>query len=203
MRIFAVDLERSGQNVTTNFTTQIGVCCLESTLFDVNDPSKCIVSTFCEYLPQPANTEWEDRCVEQFWKKNPELYRSTLEGIEKASDNVMKRFIDWIDLYKNPDATQNLLITDNSAFDFVCLAPLVAPYRSLLYLFGEYEQTPVDVCSYYLGRLKRNIPATNTWKSRSAYDGAPNFKDILSLTSHNAGDDAKIIGLNFLWVNEN
>jgi hypothetical protein len=200
MRIFSVDLERSGQSVSQHFTTQIGVVCFESTLFDENDPKKCIISTFSEYLPQPEGTCWEERCVKEFWEKNPELYEKHKNGVANARDDVMQRFIEWVDANKDPNLEQNLLITDNSAFDYVCLAPLIAPYRSLLYLFGDYQQTPLDVVSYYLGLQRRNVPATNTWAARSSHKLAPKFKEILNLQAHDAGADATVIGLNYLWV---
>jgi hypothetical protein len=203
MRIFSVDLERSGQSVSKHFTTQIGVVCFESTLFDENDPGKCIISTFSEYLPQPENTCWEERCVREFWEMNPELYQRNKNGVAQAKSDVMERFVKWIDEHKDLDPTENLLITDNSAFDYVCLAPLLAPYRSLLYLFGYYEQTPLDVTSYYLGLQQRNIPDTHTWGARSSCGGAPKFSEMLNLTQHDAGSDATMIGLNYLWVTNN
>jgi hypothetical protein len=202
MRIFSVDLERSGQSVLYHFTTQIGVVCFESTLFNANDPKKCVLSTFSEYLPQPENTCWEERCVKEFWEKNPELYNKHKTGVANARPDTMSRFIEWIDEHKDPNPEQNLLITDNSAFDYVCLAPLVAPYRSLLYLFGDYQQTPLDVVSYYLGLQRRNVPATNTWGARSSHKLAPKFSEMLNLTAHDAGSDATVIGLNYLWIGD-
>ena len=203
MRIFSVDLERSGGGVTQNFTTQIGVCVLDSTLFDANHPEKCIISTFSEYLCQPENTSWEEDCVKRFWEKNPTLYEKTKEGILSADPLAIDRFVEWVDQHKDPDPKNNLLISDYSAFDFVCLAQLLANHRSLLYLFGEYEQTPLDTTSYYLGLQRRNVPETNTWYSRNSYKDAPDFRKLLSLENHDAGADATAIGLNFLWVSSN
>lgn len=204
MRIFAVDIEASGQFPAENFVTQIGMCCVESTLFDPANVKASIVSTFSTYLPQPEGKGWEERSVNEFWLKNPVIYDETLAGIKTAGNEGIVRMLAWIDEHKDPNPEQNLLISDNSAFDFVFLSKVLEPYhRSLLYLFGAYEQTPIDVSSFYLGVANRNIPKTNTWGSLRAASGttpAPNYFEELGLTQHDAGSDATVIALHFLRI---
>lgn len=205
MKIFAIDLERTGQYGKYNFTTQAGICCLDTDILDVtNVETLNNIPSFSTYLPQPEGAEWEDRCVTQFWEKNPELYAKTKNNVANASDDGIVRLLEWIDLHKDPNPANNLLITDNAAFDFVFFSELIAPYRrSLLYLFGEYETQPLDVGCYYLGLLKRNIITGGTWNKNSVFEGCPNFVQLLNLTPHDAGHDAINIGLKFLYVQKN
>jgi hypothetical protein len=215
MKIFAIDLERSGQYGKFNFTTQVGICCLdtdkfsESLLFKPsfdkeNDKDYSQLENipyFSTYLPQPENTEWEPRCVKEFWEKNPELFEKTKNSVKNAGTDGVERMLEWIERNKDPNPANNLLITDNAAFDFVFFSELIAPYkRSLLYLFGEYETQPLDVGCYYLGLLKRNIITGGTWNKNSVFDGCPNFVKLLNLTPHDAGHDAINIGLKFIFV---
>ncbi len=206
MRIFAVDIEASGQFPGENFVTQVGFCCVESNNYNPDDIRSSIVSTFSTYLPQPEGTNWEERSINEFWLKNPKIYEETLAGIKNAGYEGINRLLSWIDEHKDPNPDQNLLITDNSAFDFIFLAKILENrHRSLLYLFGAYEQTPIDVSSYYLGIASRNIPKTNTWGSfRAACDtlklSPRNYFEELSLTPHDAGSDATVIALQFLNI---
>lgn len=205
MKIFAIDLERTGQYGKINFTTQVGICCLDTDKIDINniiiDNNKMGISIFSSYLPQPEGSGWEDRCVTQFWEKNPELYELTKKNVENADSNAVEKMLAWIDENRDPDPAKNILITDNSAFDFVYFAELLVPYqRSLLYLFGEYESQPIDVGNYYLGLLNRNIIRDGCWGNKKILGDCPDFFKLLNLTQHNAGHDALVIGLKFIYV---
>ena len=207
MLIFAVDIEASGQHPKNNFATQVGMACIDVSKYDPLNVKECIVSTFSTYLRQPEGTEWEARCVSEFWKKNPIIYEETTQGIVDAPENGIEQLLNWINEHKDANPENNVLITDNSAFDFVFLSKILENHcqRSLLYLFGAYENTPIDVSSFYLGLSKRNIHKNGTWSSlksacASLNTTLPSFKEMLELTPHDAGSDALIIALNYTHI---
>jgi hypothetical protein len=167
MKIFAVDIEASGQNTATNFAVQLGMACVDSELYDPENPSQCIVSQFSTFLPQPVGTEWEPRCVIQFWEKNPELYARAKEGVANAPPlaEAVSQLLQWIKTHQDLNAANNLLISDCASFDFVFLAHILKDhsYPSLLYLFGDFENIPIDTQSFEMGLGKRNIALKGTW----------------------------------------
>lgn len=205
MKVFAVDIEASGQNTAVNFAVQIGMACIDSDLYDPQNPLNCVVSKFSTYLPQPPETEWEPRCVAQFWEKNPELYLKAQNGVDNAPSDAVENLLKWIKEHQHPDASQNLLISDCASFDFVFLAHILQDhsYPSLLYLFGDFENIPIDTQSFELGLGKRNIAAKGTWGSETPACEAlnttmPDFKTLIpEFLAHDAGDDALLIALKF------
>lgn len=202
MRIFAIDLETSGQCTKTNFVIQIGACCIDDDKYWEGNPEACVVSRFSTYLPCPVGREWEPRCVEEFWSKHPETLARANNGVFEAKDDGVSRFLAWVKEHQDPDAAKNLLVSDNAAFDMVFLASVLPPGRSLLYLFGAYKNSPIDTHSFSLGVANRDVGMNGC---NDADAGAlQNLKTVFPAFKtnhdHDAGNDAVVVGLKFVHI---
>jgi len=203
MRVFAIDLEATGQCTKTNFVTQIGACCIDSAKYDPLNTGACIVSRFSTYLQQPAGRGWEERCVSEFWAKHPEQWEKTKRGVAEAPADGVERFLAWIKETQDPDAAKNVLVCDNSAYDFVFLDSVLPPGRSLLYLFGDYENSPMDTHSYSLGVAERNI-ALGEGCNKADKGALARLNTVFPTFpvehDHDAGNDAQVINLKFAHI---
>lgn len=204
MRIFAIDLEAAGQCPKENFVTQIGACCIDSSKYDPEEPLSCVVSKFSTYLRQPEGRVWEERCVKEFWEKHPEQWEITKRGVLDAPADAVGNFLKWVKENQDPDAAKNVLVCDNGAFDFAFLQSVLPPGRALLYLFGDYENSPIDSHSYSLGAAERNV-ASHADGCNRADKGAlkrlkTEFPKFGVEHDHDAGNDAVVVGLKFTHI---
>jgi hypothetical protein len=110
-----------------------------------------IVATHKFYFPQPEGKIWEERCLNEFWKKpeNKELYETTLENVKNAPpiNKSMAAFKQWVlDVTKGKKVC---IVFDTAGFD-QSWVDLYLQDTSCLYLLGYYQQTR-DITSYKLG----------------------------------------------------
>lgn len=95
--------------------------------------------------------EWEERCVEEFWKKNPERYEETLDSTDIAMHScheVVANFVDWIrDLAKDRTC---VVVSDNMIYDGGALKYFADV--DVIYLLGKGRYTPCyETSSVYYG----------------------------------------------------
>ncbi len=192
MFVVAVDVETSGPCPKSNFLIEIGLCCVDTSKYNPEQPTECVVSEFSSYVRKPVDREWQPQCVEQFWSKNPELFdraRLTIKSPETPTqDEVGESCVAWI--ASLPPGTK-ILVTDMAAFDFIWLQHLLPPGVTLLYLFGKYEMDPVDVTSFYSGLMRKPLGSTHSVSALTT----DMFNRIPKGSAHRAVDDARYIAL--------
>lgn len=189
VNILGLDVEASGQGLKTNFMTQLG-----GALVDPNTMEK--IAGFNEYLPQPEGTTWEERCVVEFWEKNPERYEETKKGVANAKpiEEVMQRFKDWAKEVSKIKKT--FIVFDTPGFDQAWIDYYLGD-MSCLYLTGSYEQ-PIDISSYMSGAGKGAFDGSSK-KDFSKAIGKEFPKWNVS-HDHHPENDATVIALNACFV---
>lgn len=186
--LLAIDIEASGQGLRTNFMTCIGAAYI--------DPGGKVLGTFSEYLSQPEGTCWEQRCVDEFWLKFPDLYEETKIKVGSAAPakEVMKRFKEWVqEISKNK---KTLIVFDTSGFDQAWVDYNLED-TSCLYLLGYYSK-PFDISAYMLGFAKADFDSSSK-KSFVSTTGV-NFPKWDVSHDHNPANDATVTGLNAWFV---
>ena len=140
--ILSLDVETTGKGVCKHFMTQLGAALVSVETGDV-------VASFVSYLAQPPGTEWEERCVEQFWKKHPERYTNTLEAVKYAPQphEVMARFKEWV-LVKT-EGKNVTIVCDTAGFDVAWINHYLQD-ESCDFLLGYYK-SPRDLSSASVG----------------------------------------------------
>lgn len=187
-----IDVETSGQGLRTNFMT-----CFGAAIVDVK--TKTVVSTFKSWLKQPENTCWETRCLVEFWEKNPELYKNTLEHIKTADSReiVMPLFKKWV--LENTKDKKTMICFDTPGFDQAWIDYYLED-TSCLYLLGYYQQ-PTDISSYMRGFAKAPF---NSNSKKSFVSATGKEFPVWSVShDHDPVNDATCIALNAAWVIEN
>jgi hypothetical protein len=205
MRILSISINTSGPSPKKHFITELGAVFFDKNKFNEKSPETSIIAQFKCFLPQPANLSWCGEKLNNFWKKNPEIYINTMKQIASATltdPNVAESFINWVRRNQDSRPEYNLLICNNAAVDFVFLSRLLEDtIPNLEYIFGkETHQNPQDVSSFYLGK-NRSVTYVGDNPDESAYKDAPNFQEIMKLQEHNALDAACLLGLKYLYVN--
>lgn len=208
--LLAIDVEASGRNVETNFMPAFGAC-----VVDVEE--KRVVNEFLAYLEQPPGTEWEQRCLDEFWnnanygKDGKTQMQLLVEARERHGtepcEAAIRRFVDWAQSMSKRYKDELLVVSDTAAFDTTWMNVYLSKYNrpnqcvSLLYLTGEYR--PVrDVSSFYHGaagrlqawggakRVMERVQGSNEW---------PAWVTAVE-ADHNPLNDAKHIGLQAVHV---
>ena len=106
------------------------------------------IGGFNEYASM-VGLEWEERCVKEFWEKNPERYAETLEKTMNATltcAQVVEKFIEWVrEMAKDRKC---IIVSDNMIYD----GGLLKYYSGIdvMYLLGEWT-VYFETASYYYG----------------------------------------------------
>jgi len=197
-KFIAFDIEASG-GTRFNSIVQLG-----AVLYDVQ--ANKVLSTFNEYaavLPE----QWDTRCLEEFWMKNPDMYQNALLQCAKATKDqygVMDAFVAWVQALTK-DHEIDFLITDNAGFDgaFLKLASTDA-----LYMLGKYKSI-IDVSNVYHGMYMNAFRTTTKpsgMKSRdvalAALKTTKEFKSSVE-HDHNPVNDATVMAEFFAFVLNN
>ena len=186
--LLAIDVEASGQGLRTNFMT-----CLGSALIS---PEGKVLGTFSSYLKQPENCVWEQRCIDEFWSKYPELFEETKKRVADAREasEVMSSFKKWVlDITKDK---KTLIVFDTSGFDQAFIDYNLGD-TSCMYLLGHYE-APFDISSYMLGVAE--APFDNSSKKSFCKAKAVEIPKWPVEHDHNPVNDAIVTGLNAWFV---
>ena len=188
--LLAIDVEATGQGLRTNFMTRIGAAYIS--------PDGIVLGTFSEYLAQPPNCTWEQRCLDEFWSKHPELYEETVLRVASAApaSEVMARFKKWVqDITKDK---KTLIVFDTSGFDQAWVDYNLED-TSCMYLLGpDRFECPFDISSYMLGLAQAPFDAS----SKKSFEKFLNVKIPKWPVDHdhNPANDATVTGLNAWYV---
>jgi len=187
--VLAIDVEATGQGLRTNFMTAIGAA-----LVQCGSGEK--VAGFQSYLAQPEATDWEQRCVDEFWSKFPDVWEETKKKVAAAShpDVVMDRFRKWV-LEVTKDKKVKIVF-DTSGFDQAWVDYYLGNI-SCLYLLGYYDQ-PMDISSYMRGVGKGGFGDSGK-KSFTKATGIE-FPEWEEKHDHNPENDATCIAKNAAFV---
>lgn len=204
--IVAIDLECGGGCTPKHGFTQLG-----AVLMRMEDSA--VLASFNEYSNMQG-FEWEERCVEEFWKKNPERYQETLAGIafsQSTPAQVVDHFYAWLDEHTKDKKDATYIISDNAAFDLGILK-CFSTQRDTMYSFGKYRSM-VDVSDVYNGLSLRpvTIDLLNGSSKEQALEGLnklrlsyglgplqlPEFTHVSH--THQPVDDATVMGLYFCF----
>lgn len=197
--LLGLDVEASGMGLRTNFLIQIGLA-----LVDVEKGT--VVDSFSSYVAQPPGTTWEERCVKDFWEKNPEQYERAKIGLASApsSDEVAKELMKWVEsVVADPDNTR--LVVDTAGFDAARLDMLLGS-RSHAYLFTDpttkrpkYTDA-LEISSWYFGVANVCDPDASSWKESLRALGEEAETDFGVAHDHDAANDAAVIALRAAWA---
>lgn len=145
--VIAFDFEAAGGVPLKHGFTELGAVC-----FDMVNGN--VIDSF--YLSASMkNFEWEPRCLEEFWLKNPNLYEETKKCVYAPDVQdprvVIKHFYNWCQDIKK-DYPDVYMITDNSTFD-----------SGILKYFSDFDtyyflgppMDIVDVSAVYMGIQRR------------------------------------------------
>ncbi len=190
--ILAIDVETTGQGLKTNFMTCIGAALIKC-------GSCTVVDTFESYLKQPDGTCWEQRCVDEFWSKFPDLFEKTKIEISNAlpADIVMKKFLDWV--LKVTKDRKCVIVFDTAGFDQSWVDYNIG-HTSCSYIMGYYKPTR-DISSYMLGLAKLGVHGYGA-KASVVKIAKEDFPVWNVNHDHNPSNDAAVTGLNASWVSK-
>lgn len=127
--VIGFDFECAGGVPALNGFTQMGA---SAHLLSTGEK----IAGFNEYAKMEG-LEWEERCVKEFWEKNPERYAETLEKTKNAKmtcSEVVEAFIDWAKGVSK--FRQCVFVSDNMIFDGGLLKYYAK--RDVMYILGRY-----------------------------------------------------------------
>lgn len=200
MYFLAVDIESTGRGTGVHFVPCFGAC--------IVGPDGKVIGTFKRYLAQPANREWEERCVEQFWNKFPDMYGKTLEEIRTAGavPAVMAEFRAWV--HEVTDDKDAHIVFDTASYDGAWLETLLGETSSNYLMrkrndkgeLEEYYRPTRDISSYLLGAAGAPFGKS----------GMKAFCERFGLQrpvwavkpDHDPGNDATCIALDAWWAHK-
>lgn len=173
--VIGFDFEAAGGNPSKNGFTQLGASAHEFV-------SGKKLGGFNKYANMEG-FEWEPRCVEQFWKKNPERYEETLAGIAAAEHScaeVVQQFVEWArEISKDRKC---VFVSDNMIFDGGILSHFMGD--EVMYLLGGTTKTVYfETSSVYYGmfsavKRRRIDHASDDWSSSGiALDALSSIKN--------------------------
>jgi hypothetical protein len=188
--VLALDVEASGQGIRTNFMTAIGAAL-------VNGKTLEKVAGFQSYLAQPEDTCWEQRCVDEFWSKFPDVWEETKKRVASAEqpEVVMDRFRHWV--LEVTKGKKVKIVFDTSGFDQAWIDYYLGNI-SCLYLMGYYDQ-PMDISSYMrgVGKAGFDISGKKSFVKAMQLDKFPEWEEK---HDHNPENDATCIAKNACFV---
>jgi hypothetical protein len=131
-----------------------------------------VVAKYSSYVAQPEGTDWEQRCVDEFWSKHPEMYQRTLAEVARAppAEQVAASVLLWIQMTL-PDQRSTRLVVNTPGFDLCWLDHLLRD-PSHLYIFcdgnGERVYTDVLELSSWLHGLRGNCDPNGSSSAAAA-----------------------------------
>ena len=151
----SIDLEAAGSLPLKN-----GFLCLGSTL--VRFPQYEEIATFKKWASMEGY-QWDEACVERFWKKNPALYAEALEETKRSKLSpfqVVQLYFEWLEEHTGT-LTNVQLISDNPAYDVAYLRVFGGDH-DIFYAFknkaGERVYTDIiDTTSFFVGVSHRYV----------------------------------------------
>lgn len=197
--VVAIDFEAAGGVPSKN-----GFLSLGATIYSVTKQKE--ISSFYSWASMEGY-EWEERCVNEFWKKHPELYaEAMLQTSAKKQPSpyeVIDNFIIWIFRHVLTGPIANIyLISDNVAFDVATLR-YFSTKQDIMYMFTDRDKNFVyrdiiDTGSFYygLGHIPLDVQTIDSISSKKTakkviLNGEYNTKE--TRVEHNALDDAREI----------
>lgn len=195
--LLGLDVEASGMGLIRNFLIQIGLALVEV------ETGK-LVAQFQSYVRQPPGTDWEPRCVAEFWSKHPALFERARAEVQDAppAGDVSQTLLDWVrEHVKDPEHTH--LVVDTPGFDLAWLDVLLGD-RSHLYLFERdgkpMYQDVLDVSSWYLGLGRECDPGASSKKTSLRALGETHEPVLGVVHTHSAADDAAHTATRAAWA---
>lgn len=195
--VLAVDFEGAGGVISKHGITRVG-----ASLHDLDTGKK--LAGFNSYVNRKGY-EWEERCVEEFWKKNPKLYKETLEETEKATMSpyeVIAEFIEWAQ--QKVGDNDCYLISDNVAYDIALLRYFST--IDIMYIFGKYQSVR-DISSAYVGMamLQEKVKCTSQtsgkrMKALTYLTDKKDFPDFGVTHDHNPENDAATMAYQWCYI---
>lgn len=156
-----IDVEGTGQCMRTNFMPRFGAAVVEI------ETGVC-VDRFCTFVKPPSPSHgWEQRCLDEFWLKTPEMAQKHAEivaALETAPtpDEAGAAFMTWIGTLVARFGADALMFTsDTAGYDYAWLSSVLPKGTSLLYAFGSYR--PVFACSNFYGGVAGVTPRRSLW----------------------------------------
>lgn len=139
--VIGFDFECAGGIPRENGFTQLG-----ASAHELDTGIK--IGGFNEYANM-TKLEWEERCVKEFWEKNPERYAETLQETTRAPltcEQVVAKFIEWA--REIAKGRKCIFLSDNMIYD----GGLLKYYSGVdvMYLLGEWT-VYFETSSYYYG----------------------------------------------------
>lgn len=205
--IIALDFESSGGITPKHGFTQLGavLMCMEDST---------ILASFNEYSNM-AGCTWEERCVEEFWKKNPERYNETLQGVAESQSTpaeVVDHFYEWLDTCTMDKQMTTYMISDNAAYDFGILK-YFSTKRDTMYSIGGNYRSMVDVSDVYNGLSLQPVTVglLDGSSKKQGLAGLNKLRALKGLTAlqlpefthvshtHQPVDDAHVMALYWVW----
>jgi inhibitor of KinA sporulation pathway (predicted exonuclease) len=154
---FAIDVETTGQFITKNAMIAFGCTIMDQEMKEVEK--------FSSYLRIPEDRNWEDRCVNEFWSKQP----NTLDYIKKHMKNPrieMMRFSDWMDDMDIKYGSTMIVLSDFAMYDIAWInlyLDLFTDRWALYYMLAPKENWKDGEKVYWFRRI---------WTTDSVYHGA-------------------------------
>jgi len=208
--VIAFDFEAAG-----GCTPQHGFLELGAVL--VRESDSKVISSFQSFASM-QHFDWEERCLEEFWKR-PDMaqrFQQVVEGVAKETkgpNKVVAEFLQWAkDVTK--DVEDVYFITDNAPFDAGILRAFSDKEDVMYALGGEYRNI-IDTNTFYKG-LGGQPVTCSSWNSKDlaiaglnriratkglpALDGFPKFEVN---HDHNPVNDATSIAMHWCFVQNN
>lgn len=205
--VIGFDFECAGGVPAINGFTQMGA---SAHLLSTGEK----IAGFNEYASMEG-LEWEERCVKEFWKKNPERYADTLEKTKKSTltcSQVVDAFIEWargVSKFR-----KCVFVSDNMIYD----GGLLRYYAKtdIMYLLGRYTVF-LETSSVYYGmhasakRAKLCQDSDELSSKKVALDVVRTLKNDETLEypkievshDHNPENDAEVMVRKWIFIQNN
>ena len=151
-----LDIENTGWDLTKHAIVQIGL-----SVWNVVNGKRKKIDSFSVLINVPADREWEERCVTEFWNKSPELVemKRKIDNKEgKEPETAMQEMVDFSMKCFKDYAYSNInnirFIVDTVSFDACWVNLYLAQYigsKPLHLLFGGFRDL-IETGSYMQGR---------------------------------------------------
>jgi len=198
IRYASVDLEAAGENMHKHKTLSFAVAIFNSETGDLED-------TFQVYIKPEAGEEivWEQRCLDEFWHRTPEMMAIKEKLIEKIktvgvpAKEAAIALHKWVRENRTPEFLESLVFySDTNGFDVGRINYLLnaADLMGLEYITGGYKSV-FDSTSFHRG-VGLKLPSDGYWGAESAAYANLKVEQPRNpySASHDSLDDAKSIG---------
>jgi hypothetical protein len=163
-------------------------------------PNGQITKSYKSYLALPPGAGWDERTVNEFWLKYPDVYEMTQKEVAKARQpkEVMTEFLAWVrEVTKDKDVR---LVFDTAGFDAGWINYHLTSLDEKVgidWMMGHYEP-PTCLGSYMLGAGQATFDKSSK-KSFCKAKGLTMPKWPVS-HDHDPLNDATVIAYNLHWV---